>query len=189
MCYFPDDRERSLKALDNFARVYTVLCPLWNIDHYNKAPGHQDIQDDKRDPGNTLEACGYGRNEIDIIDNLVQRYIYDEDVDTETIVNQPEEHDEIIEKKPVRWTRVKVWSENAYYRGKIKYDASMRERAGSSFDNYSFARERDVLEADSLVYIYEEILDPQGNIWCRTYSPNNNGWVHKHTIEIEEENK
>ena len=37
------------------------------------------------------------------------------------------------------------------------------------FDNYSFAREKDVLEADSLVYIYEEILDPQGNIWCRTY--------------------
>ena len=38
----------------------------------------------------------------------------------------------------------------------------------------------------STVYIYEEIQDPQGNIWCRTYSPSNNGWVHKHTIEVEE---
>ena len=56
---------------------------------------------------------------------------------------------------------------------------------GSSFDNYSFASEKDVLEAGSTVYIYEEIQDPQGNIWCRTYSPSNNG-VHKHTIEVEE---
>ena len=46
---------------------------------------------------------------------------------------------------------------------------------GSSFDNYSFASEKDVLEAGSTVYIYEEIQDPQGNIWCRTYSPSNNG--------------
>ena len=50
----------------------------------------------------TLEACGYGRNEIDIIDNLVQRYIDGDDVDTETIVNQPEEHDEIIEEETSR---------------------------------------------------------------------------------------
>ena len=35
---------------------------------------------------------------------------------------------------------------------------------GSSFDNYSFASEKDVLEAGSTVYIYEEIQDPQGNI-------------------------
>ena len=48
---------------------------------------------------------------------------------------------------------------------------------------------RDVLEAGSIVYIYEEIQDPQGNIWCRTYSPSNNGWVHKHTIEVDEEYK
>ena len=57
-------------------------------------------------------------------------------------MNQPEEHDEIIEKKPVGCTRVKVWSEEPYYRGTIKYDASLRERAGSSFDNYSFARKK-----------------------------------------------
>ena len=35
----------------------------------------------------------------------------------------------------------------------------------------------------------QEIQDPQGNIWCRTYSPSNNGWVHKHTIEVEEKYK
>ena len=136
--------------------MYAVLCPSWNIDHYNKAPGHQDIQDDKRDPGNALEACGYGRDEIDVIDNLVQRYIDSEDVDTETIVNQPEEQDEIIEKKPVGCTRVKVWSEDAYYKGKIKYDASLRERAGSSFDNFVLQKEIDVLEAGTEVYILKK---------------------------------
>ena len=41
---------------------------------------------------------GYGRNEIDIIDNLVQRYIDGEDVDTDTVVKQPIENDEVIEK-------------------------------------------------------------------------------------------
>lgn len=185
LCYFPDDRERSLKALDNFARVCAVLFESWNIDHYNKCPGHQDIQDDKQDPGNALEACGYGRHEIDVIDNLVQHYMDGTDIDKDTVMDLPED-DEVIEKKPKGCERVKVWSEEPYYKGTIKYDASLRERAGSSFDNYSFARENDVLEAGSLVYIYEEILDPQGNIWCRTYSPSNNGWVHKDTIEVEE---
>lgn len=188
LCYFSEDRERSLKALDNFARVFAVLVDSWGIDHWNKCPGHQDIQADKRDPGNALEACGYGRNEIDVIDNLVQRYIDGDDVEIDNIVNQVDEN-EIIEKKPVGCTRVSVWSEEPYYRGTIKYDASLRQRAGSSFDNFSFANEIDVVEAGTTVYIYEEIQDPQGNIWCRTYSPSNNGWVHKHTFEVEEEYK
>ena len=50
-------------------------------------------------------------------------------------------------------------------------------------------REKRYIEAGTEVYIFEEIQDPQGNIWCRTYSPSNNGWVHKHTIEVEEEYK
>lgn len=185
LCYFPNDRERSLKALDNFARVCAVLFESWNIYHYNKCPGHQDIQDDKQDPGNALEACGYGRHEIDVIDNLVQHYMDGTDIDKDTVMDLPED-DEVMEKKPKGCERVNVWSEEPYYKGTIKYDASLRERAGSSFDNYSFAREKDVLEAGSLVYIYEEIQDPQGNIWCRTYSPSNNGWVHKDTIDVEE---
>ncbi|WP_407807891.1 N-acetylmuramoyl-L-alanine amidase family protein [Staphylococcus aureus] len=189
LCYFEDDRERSLKALDNFARVFATLVDSWGIDHWHKCPGHQDIQADKRDPGNALQACGYARNDIEVIDNLVQRYIDGlDEVDTNEVVNQPSD-DDIVEKKPVGCQRIKVWSEEPYYRGIIKYDASLRQRAGNSFDNYSFAYEKDVLEAGSVIYIYEEIQDPQGNIWCRTYSPSNNGWVHKHTIEVDEEYK
>ncbi|WP_049434142.1 peptidoglycan recognition protein family protein [Staphylococcus hominis] len=183
LCYFPDDRERSLTALDNFARVCAVLFESWDIDHFHKCPGHQDIQDDKQDPGNALEACGYGRHEIDVIDNLVQKYMDGTDVDKDTITDLPEK-DDVIEKKPVGCTRVKVWSEEPYYRGTIKYDASLRERAGSSFDNYSFANEIDVVSEGTTVYIYEEIKDPQGNVWCRTFSPSNNGWVHVDTIEV-----
>lgn len=185
LCYFPDDRERSLTALDNFARVCAVLFESWDIDHFHKCPGHQDIQDDKQDPGNALEACGYGRHEIDVIDNLVQKYMDGTDVDKDTITDLPEK-DDVIEKKPVGCTRVKVWSEEPYYRGTIKYDASLRERAGSSFDNYSFANEIDVVSEGTTVYIYEEIKDPQGNVWCRTFSPSNNGWVHVDTIDVEE---
>nr|DAZ23506.1 MAG TPA: LYSK HYDROLASE, ENDOLYSIN [Caudoviricetes sp.] len=189
LCYFADDTDRSLKALDNFARVFAVLFDSWDIDHWNKCPGHQDIQADKQDPGNALEACGYGRDDIDVIDNLVQKYMDSGDSqDTDVIIDKPEK-DDVIEKKPVGCTRVKVWSEEPYYSGTIKYDASLRERAGSSFDNYSFANEIDVVEAGTLVYIYEEIEDPQGNVWCRTYSPSNNGWVHKDTIDVEEEYK
>ncbi|CAD7359948.1 MULTISPECIES: hypothetical protein [Staphylococcus] len=41
-------------------------------------PGHQDIQYDKQDPSNILSACGYGRHDIAIIDNLVIKYMQDD---------------------------------------------------------------------------------------------------------------
>ena len=103
LCYFPDDRERSLTALDNFARVCAVLFESWDIDHFHKCPGHQDIQDDKQDPGNALEACGYGRHEIDVIDNLVQKYMDGTDVDKDTITDLPEKED-VIEKTSRMYT-------------------------------------------------------------------------------------
>ena len=31
LCYFEDDRERSLKALDNFARVFATLVDSWGL--------------------------------------------------------------------------------------------------------------------------------------------------------------
>ena len=115
--------------------------------------GHQDIQADKRDPGNALQACGYARNDIEVIDNLVQRYIDGlDEVDTNEVVNQPSD-DDIVEKKPVGCQRIKVWSEEPYYRGTIKYDASLRQRAGNSFDNYSFAYEKMCLKRVQL-YIF-----------------------------------
>ena len=123
------------------------------IDHWHKCPGHQDIQADKRDPGNALQACGYARNDIEVIDNLVQRYIDGlDEVDTNEVVNQPSD-DDIVEKKPVGCQRIKVWSEEPYYRGTIKYDASLRQRAGNSFDNYSFAYEKECLKRVQL-YIF-----------------------------------
>lgn len=73
-CYF-SNRQRSLKSLDNACRVMAALCRSWGINHWDHMPGHQDIQSDKRDPGNLLAACGYAREDMNRIDQLVARYL------------------------------------------------------------------------------------------------------------------
>lgn len=73
-CYFTD-KKRSLKSLDNACRIMGALCQSWNINPRNEMPGHQDIQYDKQDPGNILSACGYGRRDMKVIDNLVVKYL------------------------------------------------------------------------------------------------------------------
>ncbi|MGZ2418190.1 N-acetylmuramoyl-L-alanine amidase CwlA, partial [Staphylococcus caledonicus] len=72
--YFPSSQERSRKSLDNMARVLAYLCNYWDIDYKTELPGHQDIQDDKIDPGNLLEACGYSRN-VKNLDKQIAKYI------------------------------------------------------------------------------------------------------------------
>ena len=72
--YFPGNIERSRKSLDNMARVLAYLCNYWGIDYKTEVPGHQDIQDDKIDPGNLLEACGYSRN-VKHLDKQIAKYI------------------------------------------------------------------------------------------------------------------
>lgn len=72
--YFPGNIERSRKSLDNMARVLAYLCNYWDIDYKTEVPGHQDIQADKIDPGNLLEACGYSRN-VKNLDKQIAKYI------------------------------------------------------------------------------------------------------------------
>ncbi len=79
--------------------------------------------------------------------------------------------------------RIKAWSKTPHYKGTIQYTASLRQRAGSDFSNFSFNKEIGTLKKGETVYVFEEIQDAEGNIWCRTHSPSNNGWVHKHTIK------
>lgn len=79
--------------------------------------------------------------------------------------------------------RIKAWSKTPHYKGTIQYNASLRQRSGSDFSNFRFDKEIGTLKKGETVYIFEEIQDAEGNIWCRTYSPSNNGWVHKHTIK------
>ncbi|HIQ91562.1 MAG TPA: N-acetylmuramoyl-L-alanine amidase [Candidatus Coprosoma intestinipullorum] len=71
--YF-DDKARSRKSLDNMARVMAYLCNYWKIDYKTEVPGHQDIQSDKVDPGNLLQAAGYSRN-VSNFDKQVAKYI------------------------------------------------------------------------------------------------------------------
>lgn len=72
-CYF-DDKKRNKKSLDNMARVMAYLVNYWKIDYKTEMPGHQDIQSDKVDPGNLLQAAGYSRN-VSNLDKLVTKYI------------------------------------------------------------------------------------------------------------------
>lgn len=72
--YFPGNIQRSRKSLDNMARVLAYLCNYWGIDYKTEVPGHQDIQADKIDPGNLLEACGYSRN-VKNLDKQIAKYI------------------------------------------------------------------------------------------------------------------
>lgn len=73
-CYFPNDRKRTLKSLDNFARILAYLCDRNKIDYKTKMPGHQDIQSDKQDPGNLLAAAGLGRSTSNL-DKIVAKYV------------------------------------------------------------------------------------------------------------------
>ncbi|MBF7019198.1 N-acetylmuramoyl-L-alanine amidase [Staphylococcus sp. 18_1_E_LY] len=70
--YF-NDKKRSQKSLDNGARVLAYLAEYWKIDYKTRMPGHQDIQDDKQDPGNLLEAAGYSRSTANL-DKIVAKY-------------------------------------------------------------------------------------------------------------------
>lgn len=73
ICYFTD-RKRSLKSLDNGARILAHLCNLYKVNYKTNMPGHQDIQADKRDPGNLLAACGFSRSTSNL-DKFVAKYI------------------------------------------------------------------------------------------------------------------
>lgn len=77
ICYF-SDKARTQKSLDNGARVLAYLAEYWKIDYKTKMPGHQDIQAGKQDPGNVLQAAGYGRATSNL-DRIVAKY-YKKDV-------------------------------------------------------------------------------------------------------------
>lgn len=82
ICYF-SDKSRSLKALENGAKVLAYLAEYWKIDYKTRMPGHQNIQDDKQDPGNALAACGYGRATSNL-DKIVAKY-YKKKVDVKPV--------------------------------------------------------------------------------------------------------
>lgn len=75
-------KDKTLKALDNGARVLAYLAEYWKIDYKTEMPGHQDIQDDKQDPGNALKAAGFTRATSNL-DKMVAKY-FNKDVKSST---------------------------------------------------------------------------------------------------------
>lgn len=175
-------QSRSRKALDNACRIVAALCNSWSINPRTQMPGHQDIQSDKIDPGNLLAACGYKRSDMKKIDDLVVEYMKG-DAPIKKVAPTPKE---TVNERPKKSVQIRKLSDKAYYKGIIKYNASLRARKGSTLNNYSFAQEKGIVSKGETVYIFEEIKDGQGNTWCRTYDDTNNGWVHKDTIKVTE---
>ncbi|EGQ4018185.1 hypothetical protein GCZ54_10560 [Staphylococcus pseudintermedius] len=188
-CYF-SDKERSRKSFDNACKIAVFICKEYGINPRNQMPGHYQIQADKIVPKRVLEACGYSKD-MSVVDKYVLKYLDGVAKESKPKESKPAPKPTSkatqkipVKKQPKTAKRIKPWSEKAHYSGKIKYNASLRERSGDSFNNYSFGHEKGILGKGETVYIFEEIQDEQGNIWCRMYTPANKSWVHKHTIAV-----
>ncbi|WP_204181779.1 N-acetylmuramoyl-L-alanine amidase [Staphylococcus sp. GDY8P152P] len=121
-----DDKARSKKSLDNMARVMAYLCNYWDIDYKTEVPGHQDIQSDKIDPGNLLQAAGYSRN-ISNFDKQVAKYI--KGVKEESSKTPSKELSEPTKKKPTPSPQ-----SNVEYKAAIEYMHSLKGQY-IDFDN------------------------------------------------------
>lgn len=106
ICYFKD-KERTKKSLDNGAKVLAYLCEYWGIDYKTKMPGHQDIQSDKSDPGNVLQAAGYGRNTSNL-DKLVAKYYKVQTKVTKTVPYKKTTKAKLTQKQFVNWLRQSI---------------------------------------------------------------------------------
>ena len=127
--YF-DDKARSKKSLDNMARVMAYLVNYWKIDYKTEVPGHQDIQSDKVDPGNLLQAAGYTRN-ISNFDKQVAKYM--NGVKEETNNEPSKELSEPTKEKPTKSPQSHVELKDA-----IEYMHSMKGQYIDFDDEYAY---------------------------------------------------
>lgn len=126
-CYF-DDKARSKKSLENTAKVLAYLVKYWKIDYKTEMPGHQDIQSDKIDPGNLLQAAGYSRN-VSNLDKLVTKYI--NGVKEEGSKTPSKELSQPTKKKPTPSPQ-----SNVQYKEAIEYMHSLKGQF-IDFDNFA----------------------------------------------------
>lgn len=104
--YFKD-KSRSQKSLDNGAKVLAYLCEFWGIDYEKEMPGHQDIQAGKQDPGNVLQASGYGRNTSNL-DKLIAQYYKIQTKVTKTVADTNTSKAKLTQKQFVEWLRQSI---------------------------------------------------------------------------------
>lgn len=104
--YF-NDKNRSQKSLDNGAKVLAYLCEYWGIDYKTEMPGHQDIQAGKQDPGNVLQAAGYGRSTSNL-DKLVKKYYKTASKVTQTVPDKKVTKAVLTQKQFVAWLKQSI---------------------------------------------------------------------------------
>lgn len=192
VCYF-SDRERSRKSLDNACRVMAALCNSWGINPRTQMPGHQDIQADKQDPGNLLEACGYPRRDMSVIDDLVLKYMAG-DTPVKKVAPAPSK---IVKESPkkviakvvkVDTKKYRGRREKAYFKGTIdSLGAEVRKRTGSQKTGFKFTTKAGYsLKASETVYIFET-----HNGWGRIYTgaksgKGSNDWIWLERLKVTE---
>lgn len=154
--YFTD-KERTRKSLDNGARVLAYLCELYGLDYKTKMPGHQDIQAGKQDPGNVLQAAGYGRSTTNL-DNIVAKY-YKKDVKPSTSTTTPS--------KPVEKPKAKqtVWG----WKGRFTPNTTIKVRKspglkGAVVDSGSWLYSGDWVD-------FDQVIKVDGYWWIRFKYP------------------
>lgn len=106
ICYFKD-KKRSQKSLENGAKVLAYLCEYWGINYKNEMPGHQNIQDDKQDPGNVLAAAGYGRSTSNL-DKIVKKYYKTASKVTQTVPDKNDTKALLTQKQFVAWLKQSI---------------------------------------------------------------------------------
>lgn len=113
ICYFVDKdnpkeaKERTQKSLDNGAKVLAYLCEFWGINYKTEMPGHQNIQSDKQDPGNVLEAAGYGRATSNL-DKIVAKYYKIQTKVTKTVPDAKTSKAKLTQKQFVDWLKQSI---------------------------------------------------------------------------------
>lgn len=72
LCYFPNDKERSLKAYDNYIKIADYLCNFHKVNP-NKRSGHFEIDPERKtDPNSALKIIG--KTYIDMKADIVNKY-------------------------------------------------------------------------------------------------------------------
>lgn len=77
LCYFPDDKNRTLKAYNNYIEFAAYLANFHNVDPSKRA-GHFELDPERRtDPNNALKYIGktYADMKKDIVSKFTELYV------------------------------------------------------------------------------------------------------------------
>lgn len=151
--YF-SDKKRSQKSLENGAKVLAYLAEYWGINYKTNMPGHQDIQAGKQDPGNVLEASGYGRATSNL-DKIVAKY-YKKEVKPEA--SKPATPSKAKPSKPAKQY---IWT----WKGKFTPNATIKVRRSPGLKGKEVNKNSWLYSGDWVEF--DQVIKRDGYWWIR----------------------